>query len=104
MPTITFTFYQDNASVYEKTINLKSILRNRVPFFQSTEIKALTSYSKIRVKISFTSSIIMYICGLCLYKRSGAEIIDYDNYNNITNITSGNSINDYSYDSLCEIN
>ena len=103
LPTITFTFFQDSISVGEKTINLKSILRNRVPFFQSTEIKPPASFSKIRIKINFTSSIIMYICGLCLYKKSGAEIIDYDNYNNITNITSGNSINDYSYDSSCEI-
>ena len=66
LPTVYVTFLNDSTTVDESIINLKTILRNRSPIFQSEEIRAQHSFNKIRIKMSFGGSLIMYINGLCL--------------------------------------
>ena len=103
LPIMHVIFLNDNITVDESIINLKAVLRNRSPFFQSEEVRTDEAFNHIQVKLVFTSALSMYLNGLCLYRRGGARHFTYDENNNIINNTSNYSINDYKYDSNNEV-
>ena len=97
LPSINIIFYEDSNVVDDKTINLKTILRNRSPFFQSKEVRSSHSFNKIRIKLIFNSSLSMYINGICLYKRGEASNINYIDDYNIQKISTSNQTNEFTY-------